>query len=95
MTTDNTVTGVKLLQRRPAGPLYIAECNLAGVVLAATGPVAAHQVEELLDGGNWLSDYDLVDQINANAEDYATLRDNDLYAILAAIDGAYTGTDAP
>ena len=35
MTTDNTVTGVKLLQRRPAGTLYIAECNQAGVVLAA------------------------------------------------------------
>lgn len=86
MTIDNTVTGVKLLQRHPAGPLYIAECNLAGVVLAATGPVAPHQVGELLDSGNWLSDYDLVAQINANAEDYAALSDNDLYAIMAAID---------
>lgn len=84
MTTDNIVTGVKLLQRRTDRLLYIAECNQAGVVLAATGPVAPSLAGDLLDSGNWLSDYELVDQINANADDYAALSDNDLYAIMAA-----------
>lgn len=71
---------VGVWQHRTSGERYIVESDLDYNVLAAVGPVNSGDIATMLDTGDWTNDLELADDLNAHADEYRVLDDDDLVA---------------
>ncbi len=71
---------VGVWQHRTSGERYIVESDLDFNVLAAVGPVNHADIATMLDTGDWVNDPELAADLNAHADEYRTLADDDLVA---------------
>ena len=72
---------VGVWQHRTSGDRYIVESDLDYNVLAAVGPVNHTDIATMLDTGDWANDPELAADLNAHADEYRTLDDDDLVAL--------------